>query len=258
VNDDELLQLLHDTATAIAAALDGISDWGLTGTREGQHHSDLLADEAALAVLSRAGVGVLSEESGMRAPERDVMVVVDPLDGSTNAHRGVPWYATSLCAVDGDGPRAALVANLVSSQRFTALRGAGARCDGEPVRPTACASLDAAVVGVSGRPRHDVGWHQFRALGAIALDLCAVASGALDGFVDCDADAHGPWDYLGGALVCHEAGAPVVDAAGRDLVALSHDARRTPVAAATPALLDQLLQARVGWELGEPADASPG
>ncbi len=39
------------------------------------------------------------------------MVVIDPLDGSTNASRGVPWFATALCLVDDDGPAVALVAN---------------------------------------------------------------------------------------------------------------------------------------------------
>jgi myo-inositol-1(or 4)-monophosphatase len=52
------------------------------------------------------------------------------------------------------------------------------------------------------------------------------------------------WDYLGGALVCAEAGAVVADALGRDLVVLDHAARRTPVGAATPDLFDALLAAR--------------
>jgi hypothetical protein len=47
--------------------------------------------------------------------------------------------------------------------------------------------------------------------------------------------------------VCLEAGAPVVDAERRDLVVLDHDARRTPVAAATPALLDELVAARASF-----------
>jgi fructose-1,6-bisphosphatase/inositol monophosphatase family enzyme len=89
-----------------------------------------------------------------------------------------------------------------------------------------------------------LGWRQFRTLGAAALDLCAVAEGTLDAFVDCSPSAHGPWDYLGGALVCAEAGAPVVDALGRDLTVVVPDARRTPVAAATQPLLDALVAAR--------------
>jgi fructose-1,6-bisphosphatase/inositol monophosphatase family enzyme len=257
VNDDTLLQLLHDTASAVADSLAGVTDWGLAGTRRGQHHSDLVADEAAMAVLGRAPVGVLSEESGVHHGDRDLVVVVDPLDGSTNAHRGVPWYAASLCAVDRDGPRAAVVANLATSQRFAATRGGGARFEGEPIAASACTRIDEAIVGLSGLPPHHLGWAQFRVLGAAALDLCAVACGVLDGYVDCSADAHGPWDYLGGLLVCREAGVPVVDAAGRDLVVLDHDARRTPVAGATASLLDHLVEARAAWQV-ESVPASPG
>ncbi len=66
----------------------------------------------------------------------------------------------------------------------------------------------------------------------------------LDGYLDCSWNAHGSWDYLGGMLVCLEAGASVVDAEGRELVVLDHEARRTPIAAATPALLDDWSAAR--------------
>jgi fructose-1,6-bisphosphatase/inositol monophosphatase family enzyme len=244
LNDNQLLELLHDTANAVRDALDGVTDWGLADTRPGQHSSDLVADEAALAVLDRGGVGVMSEESGPRNVDRDVVVVVDPLDGSTNALHRVPWFATSLCAVDGDGPRAALVVNQASGVRFEAVRGGGARCDGAPIAPSGAERLAGAIVGLSGYPPVHLGWRQYRALGASALDICLVASGVLDAFVDCTVGQHGPWDYLGGLLVCQEAGALLVDGRGRELVTLEWDARRMPVAAATPALLDEVLAAR--------------
>ena len=104
--------------------------------------------------------------------------------------------------------------------------------------------LDDAVIAISGLPEHHYGWRQFRAMGASALDICAVASGSFDGFVDMSPDAHGVWDYLGGMLVVQEAGGVVVDALGRDLVVLDHSARRTPVAATSSALLDELLDHR--------------
>ena len=243
----DVLALLHRAADAVAAALAGTDDWGLAGTVAGQYRSDLVADGAALGVLDEAGVGVLSEESGYRAGPSDgsgVVVVVDPLDGSTNAHRGVPWYATSLCAVDRAGPLAAVVVDIVHGTRYEAVRGGGARRDGVAIAPTMCERIDDAFLGLSGGPPQRVGGWQFRSLGASALDLCGVAAGLLDGFVDCSVDAHGPWDYLGALLVCQEAGAPIVDGLGRDLVVLDHAARRTPVAAATPALLDAVLAAR--------------
>jgi myo-inositol-1(or 4)-monophosphatase len=252
VDDDTLLAVLHDAASAVRVALDGLQDWGSAGTHPGQYHSDLAADAAALAVIDRAGLGAMSEESGPHSGGREVIVVLDPVDGSTNASRGLPWYATSLCAVDGDGARAAVVVDQASGVRFEATRGGGARADGVPLTPSACSEMSAAIVGLSGYPPRWFGWKQYRALGALALDLCAVAGGRLDAYVDCSPSAHGPWDYLGGMLVCQEAGAVVVDAFERDLVTVDHAARRTPVAAATTELLDQAVAARRGFVEQEP------
>ncbi|MDP9386954.1 MAG: hypothetical protein M3Q48_03255 [Actinomycetota bacterium] len=244
MDDDALLAVLHAAADAVRAVLDALPDWGLAGTRVGQYHSDLAADAAALAVLDDAGLGALSEESGVHHAERPVLVVLDPVDGSTNASRRLPWYATSLCALDAAGARAAVVVNQASGVRYEAVRGGGARCDGTPMRSSGCERLDQALVGVAGHPPRHLGWRQFRALGAAALDLCAVAAGTLDAYVDCGTSAHGPWDYLGGMLVCQEAGGSVADALARPLVARGHGDRRTPVAAATPELLAALLAAR--------------
>ncbi len=248
LSDAGLVELLHETALAVRAALDGVDDWGLAGpdgADGGQHLSDLAADAAALEVLGQADVAVLSEESGRTGVDvSDVLVVVDPLDGSTNAARGIPWFATSLCAIDREGLRAALVVDLPHGRTYTALRGGGAAVDGVPIRPTICTETGDAFVGISGLPARPLGWRQFRSLGAASLDLCAVAEGVLDAYVDCSVSAHGPWDYLGGVLVCIEAGAIVGDALGRELLALDHRTRRTPLAAATQPLFDALVASR--------------
>jgi myo-inositol-1(or 4)-monophosphatase len=243
MDDDGLVGVLHDTASAVSEALDDLNDWGLAGTRAGQYRSDLAADAAAFAVLDGAGLGVMSEESGAHRVDREIVVVIDPVDGSTNAARGIPWYATSLCAVDAEGPRAAVVANQASGVRFEAIRGAGARRDGAPIRPSRCERLNEAIVGFSGYPPRYLGWSQYRALGAAALDLCAVAEGVLDGYAVIGGSHLGSWDYLGGMLICTESGAVVGESQGRDLVTLEHGDRRTPVAAATPALLRALSEA---------------
>ena len=208
-----------------------------------QYRSDLAADAAAGEVLDGAGLGVMSEESGPHRLDRPLVVVIDPVDGSTNAARGIPWYATSLCAVDSDGPRAAVVVNQASGIRFEAVRGGGARKDGQPIRPSTCEALSEAIVGFSGYPERYLGWSQYRSLGAAALDLCAVAEGVLDGYAAVGGSQLGSWDYLGGMLVCAEAGAVVVESKGRDLVTLDHAARRTPMAASTPSLLEALRDA---------------
>ncbi len=237
--------VLNRCAEAVHGALAGVVDWGLAGTVSGQHHSDLAADRAAVRVLEEAGLGVLSEESGLHRPDRPLLAVLDPLDGSTNAAQGLPWYATSICVLDGSGPRAALVVNQALGTRYEAVRGRGARRDGRSVHPSGSVALERSVVSLSGYPPRHLGWRQYRVLGAAALDMCAVAEGVLDAFVDCGSGGLGPWDYLGAQLVCAEAGAVVADARGLDLVARGHADRRNPIAAATPELLEALVSA---WE----------
>lgn len=245
---NDALVLFATICDATAAVVAGTTDWGESGVRPGQYRVDLDVDDVCVAPLVAAGYSVLSEESGLQhpatGPSTRGVVVVDPLDGSTNASLGLPWFATSLCLVVDGEASAAMVANLATGARYSALAGGGATLDGRALSMATAAPLDDAVVAISGVPDHHYGWRQFRAMGASALDLCAVASGSFDGFVDMSPDAHGVWDYVGAMLVVREAGGVVVDALGRDLVVLDHTARRTPVAATNPVLLAALLAER--------------
>lgn len=238
-----LLSLFDDVVDAVTRALEGVHDWGLSGDRDTQYHHDVAADQAALAVLLDAGVGVLSEETGLQHGEREVVVVMDPVDGSTNASQGIAWFATSLCAVRDGVAEVATVANLAGGASrpdvYRAVLGAGATRNGAPIAPSGVEALSDAIVAFSGYPPEHMGWRQFRVLGACALDVCAVADATLDAFADCD-EAHGVWDYLGAMLVCREAGGVCEDAFGRDLVTLDHSQRRAPLAAATPELFAAL------------------
>lgn len=244
----DVLAVLRRAAANVASDLEDLDDWGLAGTRDGQYRSDLVADRAALAVLDGAGFGVLSEESGLHHAERSILVVVDPVDGSTNASRRIPWWATSLCALDESGPLAAVVVNQASGRSFEATRGGGARCDGRSIGPSSCRTMADAVVAFSGYPRRPLGWAQFRSFGAAALDLCAVATGQIDAFIDCASKSLAPWDYLGAMLICREAGAFVSEAFGRELVARESSARRTVVAAATVELVEAAAAGRITLE----------
>ena len=245
MTNDDLLELLVATADAVERAVRAVTGSERRGRTEraGQYAIDLVADAAALEVLGRAPVAVLSEESGWSGPSgADLTVVLDPVDGSTNASRQIPYWATSACVVDADGPLVALVVNQATGVATTAVRGEGARRAGEPISPGKVERVEDSVVTLSGRPGEWLPWKQFRALGSAALSLCDVAAGAVDGLVDGGA-WHAVWDYLGGLLICREAGAEVVDAAGRELVVLDPDIRRHLLAAATPALLDDLRRA---------------
>lgn len=243
MTSDDLLALFDVAAAAQRGALAtlGPTERRARTDTPGQYRLDLVADAAVLPVLHAAGVRVLSEESGWTGPaDAELTVVLDPVDGSTNCARGIPYWAISLCALDADGPCCALVQNGATGARYAAVRGHGARLDQAPIAPASTTEVERAVVALSGWPAAPLGWRQFRALGSAALALCDVAAGHLDGYVDGHADQHAPWDYLGALLVCREAGAPVVDAAGRELVVVEPDVRRQLLAAGTPDLLEQL------------------
>jgi fructose-1,6-bisphosphatase/inositol monophosphatase family enzyme len=246
VQAEEIVAALSAAAYAVARAVAVEDDWSIPGNRPGQYRIDLVADAAACEVLLGAGLGVLSEESGVSEGDRQYLAVIDPIDGSTNASRGLHWYATSICVVDEVGPYVALVVNQARFSCYEAVRGRGATRDGHPIAPSKITSLADAVVSVSGYPPRDLGWRQLRSLGAAALELCAVADGSLDAFAEWGHDGLGVWDYLGGMLVCTEAGAAVGEASGRELVVRAHADRRSPVAAASPELLSELLAARAG------------
>ena len=244
-SNDDILAVLNRTANAISAVLASNTDWGLSGLRHTQYSVDVNCDNAALAILHDAGCAVLSEESQRTGEwgDNDILVVMDPLDGSTNASRGVPWYATALCAIDKNGMRAGLVVNqAMQSDSYWATAGGGAFHNGEAMRPSSCVDLGEAVVGISGIPKQRPRWGQFRALGAAALDICLVADGVFDAWIDFN--THGVWDYLASALICQESGALIVEHQGRDLIVQEHSHRRTPIVAATPALLEIVKQIR--------------
>jgi len=241
---EALLDLFADAARAVNRAVGAIrgDDRRMRTDRPGQYALDIVADDAACAVLQRADVRIVSEESDVHECEgARVTVVLDPVDGSTNCSRAIPYWATSICALDDEGPLAGLVVNQATGVTTTAVRGAGAFRDGERIHASGVNRVEDSMVHLSGAPLRMLPWKQFRTLGSAALGLCEIASGALDGFVDAGA-YHAPWDYLAGYLACLEAGAVVCDVAGRVLVTDATDVRRQLIAAATPELAGLLVR----------------
>jgi myo-inositol-1(or 4)-monophosphatase len=242
VDEARLLQILDEAAHAVRRALSELDEWGPAGTTPGQYHLDLAADAAALPILHGAGLAVLSEESRRSGPsDSGLLAVIDPVDGSTNAHRGIAFYATSICVLDAEGPLVGLVVNQATESRYEAVRGGGARRDGEDIRPSGCTELPEAIVGISGFPGRHPGWAQYRALGAASLEFCAVAEGVLDAYLVVGRSTLFGWDYLAGLLICTEAGAVAADRDGADLV-VRDAVRRRPVVAASAQLTERLLK----------------
>ncbi len=200
----------------------------------------MAADDVARRVLGGAGFRVMSEETGVTG-EGELTVVVDPIDGSTNCDRGVPFYSTSLAVLRGDELVAALVMNQATGTVYEAERGSGARRDGEPIAPSGQTDMAHAIVGSSGYPSRNLGWWQNRSLGAASLEICLVADGSLDVYGVAQQSGLNLWDYLGGLLIVREAGGFAADYHGEELVT-TNDVLRHPVFTGSQELMTLMLQ----------------
>jgi myo-inositol-1(or 4)-monophosphatase len=242
VTPETLVDAFGDVATAVRRAVAGIAPEDLRARtdRPGQYALDLVADAVALELLHKLPVAVVSEESGASgAADAAITVVMDPVDGSTNCSRRLPYWAISLSALDADGPLASLVTNQATGVTTTAIRGQGAFRDGVRISASPVTEVEKSVVTLSGTPLHPLAWKQHRTMGCCALALVDVAAGNVDAYVDAGR-WHAPWDYLGGVHACIEAGATVTAVSDEDLFVVDFDARRQLLAAGTATLLAAL------------------
>jgi myo-inositol-1(or 4)-monophosphatase len=220
-------------------------------------HADKVAEDEMLRTLTKeAGVRVLSEEAGLVGdPGGKVLAILDPLDGSSNFERGIPFYCTSVAIVEGgsiDGTVVGVVRDLVTGDAYSAVKGRGARKNGRAIRTSQASDLSKAVVGVdlSRIGRESVEWlaplvggvRRQVHFGANALELCFVAEGRTDAFVDLRGRIR-VTDIAAAYLIAAEAGAVITQADGRVLnprFDFSH--RLSFVASANAALHKQILE----------------
>jgi myo-inositol-1(or 4)-monophosphatase len=172
-----------------------------------------------LLLAARPDDSIVGEEGSAVSGDSGVTWVVDPIDGTVNFLYGIPQFAVSIAAqVDGES-LVGVVHNPTSGETFTAMRGDGAWLGDQQLHVSACTRLDRALVGTGFAYRADVRAHQatetlrlvsvlrdIRRLGSAALDLCFVAAGRLDGYVERGLK---PWDLAAGGLIAAEAGAVV-------------------------------------------------
>lgn len=183
--------------------------------------------------------GVLGEEAGATGDAASLWVV-DPIDGTQNFLRGLPYWAVVLAYVrDGVG-ELGLTYDPVHDELFTARRGCGARRDGavircrEPASPNeACVALsfgfkDERRVYVDVQSRFLARGADMRRLGSTALSLAHIADGRLDVLY---APGNQSWDCLAGLLTVREAGG-----VGCDFLGANGLTGRGPVVAAVPPL----------------------
>jgi myo-inositol-1(or 4)-monophosphatase len=173
---------------------------------------------------ARPDDGFLGEEGGSAESATGVTWVVDPIDGTVNFLYGIPQYAISIAARQRGRSVAGVVVNVQSGEVFAATLGGGATCDGHPVRVRERVVLSQRLVLTGFNYVAEVRALQapavaalvtrvrdIRRLGSAALDLCAVAAGRADAFVE---EGLNDWDMAAGALIATEAGARVLTGTG--------------------------------------------
>ena len=182
---------------------------------------------------------ILAEESGVHAGgddaeagDDDVEVggddiewMVDPLDGTSNFMRGVPYFCTSVACRRGVDTLAGVVLDPLRGDLFTAFAGGGARLNGRPMRVRRSAGLEGAFLATGfpfkAHPALESYLDVFREVfleaqairrcGAAALDLAYTAAGIFDGFFEFRL---APWDLAAGCLLVEEAGGVASDLDG--------------------------------------------
>ncbi|MEK7169969.1 MAG: inositol monophosphatase family protein [Patescibacteria group bacterium] len=154
---------------------------------------------------------------------------LDPIDGTTNHIRGLHHCAISVALWDAHGSLIGIVSDPVNKALYTATRGGGALKNGRPIHVSNLATLKKGV-GALGWNWNDTrsrgalidtiakNTYRFRVFSGSALELCFVAGGILDFFVNLNLHI---WDMAAAALIVTEAGGMVTDTKGRDLTALS-------------------------------------
>jgi myo-inositol-1(or 4)-monophosphatase len=177
-----------------------------------------------LAAL-RPGDGFYGEEGGRADSETGITWVVDPIDGTVNFLYGIPHYCVSVAAVDADERSlAGAVLHVTTGELYSAARGLGATRDGDVLRVRPVAPMAERLVGTGFQYQQHVRRLQgaavarlvpevrdVRRMGSAALDLCAVAAGTLDAFIE---EGLHLWDRAAAGLVAEEAGATVQVHAG--------------------------------------------
>lgn len=162
---------------------------------------DKLAEDVIINSIKSHDVSciVVSEEGGIMeiGGKSDVCITIDSIDGTTNAVRGMPFFCTAIAVSKGNSIKnicAGVVLNLSDSMMFYAQKGKGAYMNDKRIKTSDRVSLEDAVIGVDfskaeqekitrlvplfKKVRH------IRHFGANALEICYVASGFTDAFVD--------------------------------------------------------------------------
>lgn len=216
---------------------------------------DAAAEQAIVRRLESLGeeLTIVSEELGEQG-DGATRVVVDPIDGSVNAKRGIPFFSFSVAVADGARMKDVYfgyVYDLGTGEEWSAERGSGLCLNGQrlepppPKDPIEILSFEATITAriadhvEAFRPLAE----RLRVMGSLALSLCHLAAGRVDAV--CSLKAARAVDIAAAQLFVREAGLAIdlPDASPFDEAPLDTEGRSRVVAAATPDVCARLYRA---------------
>jgi len=219
-----LAALAAETALAVGERIK-VDDVAIVTRKRGRANFATAADHAAeLEIIRRLrahdrAIPILAEESAdrkLRSASR--LWVVDPLDGTLNFSRAIPFYCVAIAYVEDGRVRAAAVHAPRTGELFVAHEGGGATLHAVKISVSAVGRASDAFAVTSlafkAASRKDSRFTQLnatvarlRVIGSAALEICYVACGKFDLFVH---EALAPWDIAAAAFIAREAGASVL------------------------------------------------
>lgn len=223
---------------------------------------DLAAEKALIDCLGKHEVSctLVSEEAGTKKigfGKSEYYVITDPVDGTTNAVHGLPFSSNVIAVSTGptlQDVETAVVADIVHNVTYTAQKGKGAFKNGQKIKPSETTEISDAVIGIdlnTLRIREqlpklealfNVGKH-FRHFGANAQEICYVADGSTDAFVDIRGKLR-VTDMVASHLILKEAEGIIVSPDGKELnVPLEATQRLSFIAAANNTIYEKIKEA---------------
>ncbi|OGN62168.1 MAG: hypothetical protein A3F09_03075 [Chlamydiae bacterium RIFCSPHIGHO2_12_FULL_49_11] len=181
---------------------------------------------------------ILGEETGYNQLGSNFTWIVDPIDGTWNFVRKIPSFCTSIGLSYKDQLILGIVIDPMAGELYVGKKGKGATLNSFPIHTSPVENLESA--GISLRSglmlTHNLTGEAgvIRHTGATALDLCYVAKGALEAFIEHDVL---PWDFAAGALIVQEAGGIVTNWQQKDLL----PTQKESIVASNPKLYHTIL-----------------
>lgn len=219
---------------------------------------DVVAEQTTVGYLERfTSFTLVSEEAGIKriGSNPEGFLIMDPIDGSTNLSHNIPFaclaiaYATEMIF---DAVEVAVVLDLFSGKCYHATKGSGAFRNQERIYPSDANPLEDSLVGIDAevppvslmKSLEEIDEEHVkytRHFGANAMELCFVADGTLDGFIDLRGVFRGT-DLAAASLILQESGAVLVDPKGVQIKGkCSNDARYAYIAARDNVFAQRLL-----------------